>query len=58
MYFSMHQLVEKADMVMTVINSIMTIGSGDYIYMCEGIWCSSFSVKELDVTVHKNYFLI
>ena len=33
MYFSMQQLVEKADMVMTVINSIMTIGSGDYIYM-------------------------
>ena len=25
--------------------------------MCEGIWsCSSFSVKELDVIVHKKYF--
>ena len=35
MYFSMHQLVEKADMMMTVINLIMTIGSGDYIYVKE-----------------------
>ena len=25
--------------------------------ICEGISCSSFSVKELDVIVHKNYFL-
>ena len=24
--------------------------------ICEGISCSSFCVKELDVTVHKNYF--
>ena len=26
--------------------------------ICEGISCFSFSVKELDVIVHKNYFLI
>ena len=26
--------------------------------ICEGISCSSFSVKELDVIVHKKYFLI
>ena len=25
--------------------------------ICEGILCSSFSVKELSVIVHKNYFL-
>ena len=25
--------------------------------ICEGISCSSFSYKELDVIVHKNYFL-
>ena len=24
--------------------------------ICEGILCSSFSVEELDVIVHKNYF--
>ena len=24
--------------------------------ICEGISCSSFSVKELDVIVHKKYF--
>ena len=24
--------------------------------MCEGVLCSSFSVKELDVIVHKKYF--
>ena len=26
--------------------------------ICEGIPCSSFSVKELDVIVHKKYFLV
>ena len=26
--------------------------------ICEGISCSSYSVKELDVIVHKNHFLI
>ena len=26
--------------------------------ICEGIPCSSFSVKELDVIVHKNIFLV
>ena len=26
--------------------------------MCEGISCSSFSVKELDVIVHKKIFLV
>ena len=25
-------------------------------FSCEGIWCSSFYVKELNVTVHKKYF--
>ena len=25
--------------------------------ICEGISCSPFSVKELDVIVHENYFL-
>ena len=24
----------------------------------EGMWCSSFYVKEFDVIVHENYFLI
>ena len=26
--------------------------------ICEGMICSSFSVKEFDFIVHKNYFLI
>ena len=26
--------------------------------ICEGISCSPFSVKDLDVIVHKNYFFI
>ena len=26
--------------------------------ICEGIWCSSFYVKEFGVIVHKNYFLV
>ena len=26
------------------------------VLICEGISCSSFSVKELDVIVHKDYF--
>ena len=26
--------------------------------ICEEIWCSSFHVKEFDVIVHKDYFLI
>ena len=26
--------------------------------ICEGISCSSYSVKELDVIIHKNHFLI
>ena len=25
--------------------------------ICEGMLCSSFSIKELDVIVHKNIFL-